>query len=55
MGTVSVIEGILMAHGQLKGRTSTGEWRFARCVQARMGRPPKRTKKGAEAVSSASA
>ncbi len=42
MGTVSVIEGILMPRLSPRDRVGPGEWRQARRVQGRAGRPPKR-------------
>ena len=45
MGTVTVIEGILMAHAGPRDRRWATEWRQARRVQARQGRPPKRGKR----------
>jgi len=42
MGTVTVIEGILMTRMSPSDRVRQGEWRQARRVQGRAGRPPKR-------------
>ena len=42
MGTVTVIEGILMTRMSPSDRAGQGEWRLARRVQRRAGRPPKR-------------
>jgi hypothetical protein len=42
MGTVSVIEGILMPRMSPRDRVGQGEWRLTRRVQGRAGRPPKR-------------
>jgi hypothetical protein len=48
MGTVSVIEGILMTRMSPSDRTTTGEWRLARRVQGRAGRPPKRRQRATQ-------
>jgi hypothetical protein len=45
MGTVTVMEGILMAHAGRRDRGWAAEWRQARRVQARQGRPPKRVRR----------
>jgi hypothetical protein len=42
MGTVTVIEGILMTRTPSNDRAGHGEWRLARRVQGRAGRPPNR-------------
>ncbi len=45
MGTLSVIEGILMARAAPSDPVTMELWRGARRVQARMGRPPERRKR----------
>ena len=55
MGTVSVIEGILMARGTLGDRAAMDLWRGARRVPARQGRPPKRGRRATQSAPSARA